>query len=85
MKYRKKPVVIEAYKWQAELGTNRLVNWLAFHKVNIDGWVFHDDAVTIPTLEGRMTARPDDYIIIGIQGELYPCKPDTFEATYEPA
>lgn len=41
--------------------------------------------MTIPTLEGLMVARPGDWIIKGIKGELYPCKPDIFEATYEPA
>lgn len=40
--------------------------------------------LTIPTLEGLMTAMPGDYIIRGIRGEFYPCKPDIFEATYEP-
>jgi len=38
----------------------------------------------IPTLEGLMTANENDYIIRGVQGELYPCKPDIFELTYEP-
>ena len=38
----------------------------------------------IDTLEGQMTAQPGDYIIIGVKGEKYPCKPDIFEATYEP-
>lgn len=56
-KYRKKPVVIEAYQ------TNRCMN--------------------IGTLEGVIHANPGDYIITGIRGELYPCKPDIFEATYE--
>jgi len=40
--------------------------------------------VRIRTLEGEMTASPGDYIITGIKGEAYPCKPDIFEATYEP-
>ena len=41
--------------------------------------------LTIPTLEGEMTASDGDYIIKGVQGEFYPCKPDIFEKTYEPA
>jgi len=57
-KFRKKPVVIEA--WQT------------------------DRAVTIETLEGTMVALPGDWIIRGVKGEMYPCKPDIFEATYEP-
>ena len=42
-----------------------------------------DSALTISTLEGEMTASPGDYIITGVKGERYPCKPDIFEATYE--
>ena len=56
-KYRKKPVVIEAYQT--------------------------DNEVDIPTLEGTMHASVGDYIITGVRGEQYPCKPDIFEATYE--
>ena len=41
--------------------------------------------VYIPTLEGTMTAKPGDFIIRGVKGEFYPCKPDIFAATYEPA
>lgn len=58
VKYRKKPVVIEA--WQT------------------------NEAVVIETLEGTMRADPGDWIITGVKGEVYPCKPDIFEATYEP-
>lgn len=42
-------------------------------------------SVQIPTLEGVMTANPGDWIITGVNGERYPCKPDIFEKTYEPA
>ena len=59
MKYRKKPVVIEAYQTDKELD--------------------------IETLEGTMHASVGDYIITGVRGEQYPCKPDIFEQTYEPA
>ena len=59
MKYRKKPVVIEAYQTDKELD--------------------------IETLEGTMHASVGDYIITGVRGEKYPCKPDIFEQTYEPA
>ena len=83
MRYRKKPVVIEAYKYQAELGNNRLMNWLAQQGANVEGWLFHDGEVTIPTLEGKMKAVDGDFIIRGVKGEFYPCKPDIFEATYE--
>ena len=82
-KYRKKPVAIEAYMWQTELGNNRLMNWLSQNGVDIKGWTFFDDYLLIPTLEGEMKASPNDFIIIGVAGEVYPCKPDIFEQTYE--
>lgn len=85
--YRKKPVVIEAVLWD---GNNyaEIIRWskLKPHQllygsktpVNDPDW-----KLTIPTLEGNMTAEIGDYIIKGIKGEFYPCKPDIFEATYE--
>lgn len=84
MQYRKKPVVIEAILYQAELGNNRIMNWLALHGANIKDWTFHDGEITMPTIEGKMTAKDGDYIIKGIKGEFCPCKPDIFAATYEP-
>ena len=59
MKYRKKPVVVEAF--------------------------VTDEPMGIETLEGTMHASAGDYIITGVNGEKYPCKPDIFEKTYEPA
>lgn len=82
-KYRKKPVVIEAIKYQAELGNNRMMNWLAQQQANVDGWLFHDGEITIPTLEGNMKASDGDWIIKGVKGEFYPCKSDIFAVTYE--
>ncbi len=58
MKYRKKPIVVEAYRTDKE--------------------------IIINTLEGRMKACIGDYIITGVNGEQYPCKPKIFEKTYEP-
>lgn len=86
MKYRKKPVVIEA--WQipenidhtAELPPIWLVNAI------MEGSVIADKqygSVTIKTLEGDMVGQKQDWIIRGVKGELYPCKPDIFAATYE--
>ena len=80
-KFRKKPVVIEAYKYQVELGNNRLMNWLSQQEANVKGWLFFDGEITIPTLEGKMKVSNGDWVI---KGEFYPCKPDIFEATYEP-
>ena len=81
MKYRKKPVVIEAVRFD---GTDESCDWLlpqlesgeigrAFNKLHIK------------TLEGVMTAEVGDYIIKGVNGEFYPCKPDIFHKTYEVA
>lgn len=84
-KYRKKPVVIEAIKYQSELGNNRVMNWLAQQDANVKDWLFFDNEINIPTLEGNMKASNGDWIIKGVNGEFYPCKPDIFEKTYEPA
>ena len=67
MKYRKKPVVIEASQWFKH-GDHPAVTDIGF----------------IATLEGNMQVTPGDYIITGVKGEHYPCKPDIFELTYEP-
>ncbi|MBL1228747.1 hypothetical protein IW492_05810 [Enterococcus sp. BWB1-3] len=81
MKYRKKPVVIEAYKIDS---LDVLPEWLSI--AVMDGTVFESiipQGYGIKTLEGTIYANPDDYIIQGVQGELYPCKPDIFLETYE--
>lgn len=83
MKYRKKPVVVEAVQWNG-MGFNLsdLPEWFvkAYQVRQIDR---AEDKLHIVTLEGIMTANADDYIIQGVKGEIYPCKPDIFEATYE--
>ena len=56
-----------------------IVAWCGGRPVDFDGHV-----IAIDTLEGEMHADPGDWIIRGVQGEFYPCKPDIFEATYEP-
>lgn len=85
MKYRKKPVVIEAFQFDGTLKTaNEIQEWAGAHKV----WVRPDGEfaqIIVPTLEGKMRANPGDWIIRGVKGEFYPCKPDIFEATHEPA
>ena len=62
---------------------NRIANWLSKQDAAISGWLFHDTNITIPTLEGNMKALPGDWIIRGVKGEFYPCKPDIFATTYE--
>lgn len=82
MKYRKKPVVIEAVKTLETINKIRnheaVPKWFDTNKVKITG-----NKAVIKTLEGDMVANEDDYIICGVNGELYPCKPDIFEKTYE--
>lgn len=79
MRFRKKPVVIEAFKWMHD----EVPTWWTEAKgLRID---VSTGSVFIPTLEGMHEARPGDFIIQGVKGELYPCKPDIFELTYEPA
>jgi hypothetical protein len=77
MKYRKKPVEIEAIQLTRD-------NWeeiVAFTEG--EAYSFHNGTCVIPTLEGNMFASEGDYIIKGVQGEFYPCKPDIFAQTYE--
>lgn len=81
--YRKKPVVIEAVQYD---GNFRCLDEFSINEVK--HFIVSKDAdgkqcIKIPTLEGEMTASVGDYIIRGVQGEFYPCKPDIFEATYE--
>lgn len=81
MKYRKKPVEIEAL----QLTENNACDVLSF--CNGHGDIVaskeEDGTISIRTLEGTMTASIGDYVIKGVKGEFYPCKPDIFEATYD--
>lgn len=78
-KYRKKPVAIEAVKYTGKNNVNDILNFIGERKLAyLDG-----ETLNIETLEGVMKADVGDYIIKGIKGEFYPCKPDIFEATYE--
>jgi hypothetical protein len=77
--YRKKPVVIEAALLTGK-NAKELLPWIQADCVIGDG----GDNVIIKTLEGDMRADIDDYIIRGVKGEFYPCKPDVFAATYDP-
>lgn len=79
-KYRKKPVVIEAIQWTGD-NLKELRQMNGFNAVHT---CFCGD-LKIKTLEGIMTASVGDYIIRGVNGEFYPCKPDVFEKTYERA
>lgn len=90
-KFRKKPVVIEAMQFKGAFDAVLDVDYATA----LDDWLvanqgdrvcrYVGDTIIIPTLEGDHTASPGDWIIRGVKGELYPCKPDIFAATYEPA
>lgn len=80
MKFRKKPVVIDAIRWNG-LNASEVLDFIGYDNALL--WS-GKGTIEIHTLEGKMTASEGDWIIKGIQGEFYPCKPDIFEATYEP-
>jgi len=88
MMFRKKPIVIEAYKFTGrEQWTGWPDGWLltqhSFVPVNITTEKDPLMKVVIYTLEGNIAGDPGDWIIKGVKGEFYPCKPDIFDATYE--
>lgn len=101
MKFRKKPIVIEAQQWWPPGDDRHNPSMLSHRKGNtVDppdflrtGDLFQfstiagmgDDIFMVKTLEGDMRVSPGDWIITGIQGERYACKPDIFAATYEAA
>lgn len=89
MKYRKRPIVIEAFKWTGGPEQDEDPTWIVqaiasgkitFYEPGTPRVLMH-----IQTLEGLMVADRGDFIIRGIKGEIYPCKPDIFEASYERA
>lgn len=87
MKFRKKPVVIDAVKYDFKTNTNVINELMDLAKDKHPDChletSFESKTVKITTLEGIMLADRGDWIIKGINGELYPCKPDIFEKTYE--
>ena len=90
-KYRKKPVVVEAFR----IGIDPIPDWFMNKVTERDITIYSDRPVSDPfdhdhetfcyirTLEGVMRGNHGDYIIQGVNGESYPCKPDIFEKTYE--
>jgi len=76
-KYRKKPVVIEALIWTG-VNVNEMYTFTGHSNSKKQ-----EQRLRIKTLEGHIWAEPGDYIIKGVQGEFYPCKPDIFKMTYE--
>jgi hypothetical protein len=92
MKFRKKPIVIEAVQWtgnsnKKEIDTfvgRELETELESETAYVAGQGAPIFSLFIPTLEGQMLARSGDWIIKGVNGEFYPCKPEIFAKTYEP-
>lgn len=96
-RFRKKPVVIEAIQWEGLPDLTEMLGPSAKAETarmeRFDDWMvanqgdrkcrYVGDTIVIPTLEGDMVASKGDWIIKGVHGELYPCKPDIFAATYE--
>lgn len=86
MKYKKKPVVIDAFRFTGSSTSAAIVEaWIKEGREPFDCAIHTCDIreLKIQTLEGEMTASPGDWIIKGVNGEFYPCKPDIFEQTYE--
>ena len=86
-KCRKRPVVIEAERWDGESEINGMINRGDKPTAVGTGGGFYEVPAgcgLIPTLEGPHLVSPGDWIITGVKGERYPCKPDIFELTYEP-
>ena len=85
MKYRKKPVIIEAFRWTGGEDQTEDPEWAVEAMRRQEIWFRWGNPVVlvIHTLEGDMVAQPGDWVIQGVKGEIYPCKPDIFEATYE--
>lgn len=89
-KYRKKPVVVEAIQWTGSnleeirnfVGGDLIEDWMEFFDIKRTLKEMLVD-IAIDTLEGTMRVDYGDYIIKGVKGEFYPCKPDIFLATYE--
>jgi hypothetical protein len=77
-KFRKKPVVIEAFRYYVDPRPD----WFC-DKVSTNDILTYETHCSIMTLEGMMRGEVGDYIIQGVKGEIYPCKPDIFAATYE--
>lgn len=89
MKYRKKPIVIEAIQWTGD-NLQEIIDFIGLQNFTVDYLLCLKDNTAKPerliidTLEGSMLANIGDYIVKGIKGEYYPCKEDIFKEIYEP-
>jgi len=80
-KYRKRPVVIEAVQYDGT-NNNEVIEWIKSYGGEAEFSAYTQELL-IRTLEGVMRANKGDYVIKGVHGEFYPCKPDIFNETYE--
>ncbi len=83
-KYRKLPVEVDAMAFTGD-NADEVLAWIGDCDPHAHAWKVSERGIVISTLEGEMRADPADWIIRGLRGEFYPCKPDIFDATYEPA
>lgn len=84
--YRKKPVLVSAWKVRDVLVSRHDEMPSSYRRACATGQIMEaPQYIQISTLEGSMRADLDDWLICGVNGEFYPCKPDVFEKTYEPA
>ena len=84
MVYRKKPVCVKALQWTGK-NYSDICNLVKTYGNDVPqpSLIYQTNGLVIHTLEGDVVADVNDYIIIGVKGEAYPCKPDIFEMTYE--
>jgi len=82
MKFRKKSIIVEAFKWTGDEKQTKDPIWIVQAIRNLKVKIDYPN-LFIETLEGVMKADIDDWIIQGVNGEIYPCKPDIFKKTYE--
>src|SRR5699024_11942622 len=87
-KFKKKPVVVQGFQFYVDSRSDEFMdkvssNEIVLKKCNYDRYSIDDAYCKIKTLEGTMQANSGDYIIKGVDGEIYPCKPDIFKRTYE--
>jgi len=86
-KFRKRPIIVEAFRWTADINQKEDPLWIIDAIKDDIIYVAYEGTprifMMIKTLEGTMTAKRGDWIIKGIEGEIYPCKPDIFKKTYE--
>ena len=83
MKFRKKPVVIEAIQYHENMEVADIIVWITATSHSCSADIEDDGSLKIKTLEGTMNVSLGDWVIKGVENEFYPCKPEIFNKTYE--